>query len=293
MSKPTTETELDKYFFKNNSWSFTRHRIWNQCKRQYYYEYIAPYVKPPAPVDVDKILLLKVYNSRFILQGQLIHEILNEQLERHCQMLPMDPAGAVSTYSRRIAKNKMMADEMFTEYRHGERVDGHFFTAIEESGKACLKIFFEMIWPDYQNRECLRHEEYDKFTIEDIDVTVKVDFVSKMQNGTIVLTDWKTGADNDEYETELQMAAYVLWAIQYYQKSPDEIKSELVFLKSGEKKPYPFFKEQLSEVKETIKTDFKEMNASYGFFDFPPKPALRECLSCRFAMVCPDKAIRK
>jgi hypothetical protein len=66
-------------------------------------------------------------------------------------------------------------------------------------------------------------------------VTVKVDFVSKMQNDTIVLTDRKTGADNDDYETELQMVStaminYTLAAeMKYYQKSPDEIKSELVF----------------------------------------------------------------
>ena len=95
-----------------------------------------------------------------------------------------------------------------------------------------------------------------------------------MQNGTIVLTDWKTGTDNDEYETELQMAAYVLWAMQYYNKSPDEIKSELVFLKAGETKPYPFFEEQLCEIQETIKTDFEAMNVSYECEDFPARPVL-------------------
>ena len=279
--------ELDKFFFEINSWSFTRHRIWNRCKRQYYYEYIAPYLKPPAPVDINKIRLLKVYNSRFVLQGQLIHDILNEQIKLHCDKKPMNPAVAVSTYSRKLAQNKMMADEMFTEYRHGEPVDSHFFTTMEESGKVCLDMFFETIWPDYESRECLRHEEFDKFRSGDVDVTVKVDFISRMLNGTIVLTDWKTGADNDEYETELQMAAYVLWAIQYYQKSPDEIKSELVFLKTGKRKPYPFFEEQLRDVQDIITTDFEEMNASYEYGDFLPMPVQTKCLSCRFAKVCP------
>ena len=47
--------DLEKNFFENNSWSFTKHRMWNQCRRQYYYQYIAPYLKFPAPVDVNLI----------------------------------------------------------------------------------------------------------------------------------------------------------------------------------------------------------------------------------------------
>jgi len=283
--------ELDNFFFQTNSWSFTRHRVWNRCQRQYYFDYIAPYVNPPAIVDANKIRLLKVLNSKFVLQGQLIHEILNEQIKLHCDRKPMNPTGAVSAYSGKVARFKMMADEMFTEYRNGERVDTQFFSTIDESGRAYLDMFFEKIWPNYQGRECLKHEEFDHFRIGNFEITVKVDFVNRLQNGTIVLTDWKTGRDNDEYETEFQMATYVIWAMQYYQKRPDEIKSELVFLKSGETKSYPFFEERLHEVQDMITMDFDAMNASYEYEDFPARPVLRVCLSCRFARVCPEAGI--
>jgi CRISPR/Cas system-associated exonuclease Cas4 (RecB family) len=140
------------------------------------------------------------------------------------------------------------------------------------------------------SRECLRHEEYDHFHIGDVGVTVKVDFVGRMPDGTLILTDWKTGRDDDEYETELQMAAYVLWAKEYYKMSPDEIGTELVFLKTGATKPYAFFEEQLREVQEMIPREFASMNASYEYGDFPARPSQRECLSCRFAEVCPEVA---
>ena len=143
-------------------------------------------------------------------------------------------------------------------------------------------------WPGYQNRECLRHEEFDHFSIGDAGVTVKVDFVGRMPDGTLVLTDWKTGRDDDEYETELQMAAYVLWAKEYYKMSADEIITELVFLKTGATKPYAFFEEHLREVQEKISMEFAAMNASYEYGDFPARPSQRECLSCRFAGVCPE-----
>jgi len=286
--------ELEKRFFDYNFWSFTKHRTWARCPRQYYFEYIAPYLKPPAPIDVNKIRVLKEYNSRFVLQGQLIHDIINNQITIHCDKEPMDPTGSYSYYSRRIAQNKMMAGEIFTEYRHGDRIDLEFFTLIEESGKICLHNFFENIWPEYKDRECLRHEEFDKFKIGDVDITVKVDFVSRKKDGTIVLTDWKTGADSDDYETELQMSTYVLWALQYYLKSLKEIESELIFLKNGEKKQYSISEQWLNEVREIIKSEFNEMNASYEYEDFPPIPFPRECLSCRYARVCPEaRIIRK
>ncbi len=284
---------LETRFFEINSWSFTKHRIWNQCRRQYYYQYIAPYLKAPAPVDINKILLLKEYDSRFVLEGQLIHDILNDQIKLHCDKKPLDPNGAIEFYLKKIALNKMMAGEIFTEYRNGSPIDPFFFKKIEDDGKECLNMFFEKIWPEYKSRECLRHEEYDKFKIKNFEVTVKVDFISKLQNDTIVLTDWKTGADKPEYEAELQMASYVIWAMQHYRRGADEIMSELVFLNSGERKPFPFFEERLLEVQELIENDFKNMNASYELDDFPPRPHLRECISCKFGKFCPESKILK
>ncbi|MFY9982962.1 MAG: PD-(D/E)XK nuclease family protein [Methanoregula sp.] len=282
--------ELDPFFFTINTWSFTKHRVWNRCQRQYYYEYIAPYVKSGAIVDPEKIRYFKNFDSKFVVQGQLIHDIIDQQIQLHCENKPMNPAEAMSTYLRKVARYKDMATELLTEYRNGEQFGGSFFEGMEESGKTCLDTFFGMVWPEYANRECLRHEEFDRFRIGDVEVTVKVDFASRLPNGTIVLSDWKTGRDDNEYETELQMAAYVLWAMQYYKLGPDMIKSELVFLKTEETKTYPFFVERLCEIQEMITREFSTMNASYEFPDFPARPSQRECMSCKFAKVCPEAA---
>ena len=75
--------------------------------------------------------------------------------------------------------------------------------------------------------------------------------------------------------------------------SADEISTELVFLKTGATKSYRFFEEQLCEVQEMIPREFAAMNASYDYPDFPARPSQRECMSCKFAEVCPDSAIMK
>jgi len=84
------------------------------------------------------------------------------------------------------------------------------------------------------------------------------------------------------------MASYVLWAKDHYQLSADQISTELVFLKTGATKPYAFFEEQLYEVQDMIPREFAAMNASFEYGDFPANPSQRECLSCKFAEVCPD-----
>jgi CRISPR/Cas system-associated exonuclease Cas4 (RecB family) len=204
----------------------------------------------------------------------------------------MDLAEAMSAFSKKVSLYKNIGGETFTEYHNGEKIANSFFAAIDENGKTCLQTFFGK-WPGYLSRECLRHEEFDHFHIGEVGITVKVDFVGRRPDGTLVLTDWKTGRDDDEYETELQMAAYVLWAKEYYKLSADSISTELVFLKTGATKPYAFFEEQLLEVQEMIPREFAAMNASYEYGDFPARPSQRECLSCRFAEVCPEAAVAK
>jgi CRISPR/Cas system-associated exonuclease Cas4 (RecB family) len=66
-----------------------------------------------------------------------------------------------------------------------------------------------------------------------------------------------------------------------------------VFLKTGATKPYAFFEEQLREVQEMIPREFASMNAGYEYGDFPARPSQRECLSCKFAEVCPEAAIAR
>jgi CRISPR/Cas system-associated exonuclease Cas4 (RecB family) len=222
-----------------------------------------------------------------VVQGQLIHDIIDQQIQLHCDERPVDLHDAVSTLSRKVAAFRATGGETFTEHHNGEKITDSFFSAIEENGKTCLHTFFGK-WPEYTRRECLRHETFDHFAIGETAVTVRVDFVGRMPDGTLLVTDWKTGRDDDEYESELQMAAYVLWAMDFYAMPADEIGTELVFLKTGRVRPYTFYEEQLLELKELIVPEFAAMNASHEYGDFPARPSQRECLSCRFAEVCPE-----
>lgn len=134
-------------------------------------------------------------------------------------------------FLKNVSMYKTIGDETFTEYDNGEKVPGSFFHVIDENGKTCLRTFFSK-GAVYKDRECHRLGEYDQFRIGDGGGTVRVDVVGRMPDRTLILTDRKTGRDDAGNETELRMAACVLWAKEFSAMDLNEVGTELVFLKT-------------------------------------------------------------
>jgi CRISPR/Cas system-associated exonuclease Cas4 (RecB family) len=283
---------LENWFFKYNAWSFSKHRLWNQCKRSYYYRYIGTALRESPNFDVNKLKRLKVINSKNVLQGSLIHEAIENQIAQHHLGRDFNEDGTKAQFSNRLEQFRKTASDTLIESYNGLLLDDDFFNFVNEDGKEKIKMFFEVIWPQIKNLEYLKHEDFDKFKIGDVEVIVKVDYVSKTRTGLIVLTDWKTGADFEEYESDLQIGTYVLWAMQYYQKDVSDVRSELAYLKTGKMRPYAFNEDDLEKIKKKIVEDFRNMNRSYEIEDYPTDPNPKRCISCQFGTICPDSKMK-
>jgi CRISPR/Cas system-associated exonuclease Cas4 (RecB family) len=285
--------ELEDYFFKYNAWSFSKHRLWNLCKRAFYYRYIGTALKQSSSLDIYKLKRLKDLNSKFVLQGSLIHEAIENQIGQHHLGRDINVDGTKSQFTQRLEKFRKTAPEILTEFYNGVPLDDTFFTILRDEGQEKISMFFGVIWPQFSELEYLKHEDFDKFKIDNVEVIVKVDYVSKTKTDIIVITDWKTGADNEEYENDLQIGTYVLWAMQYYQKDPSQIRSEMAYLKTGSMRPYEFSTEDLEVIKKKIVDDYEIMNRSYELEDYPTDPSPTKCIGCQFGTVCPDSKIRE
>lgn len=281
-------TKLQEWFYKYNAWSFTKHRLWGQCRRAYYYSYIGPALQGPTTISVQKLKQLKKLDSKSILQGKLIHEVLEHQMEQHRLGRGTDEEKARNEYIGRVEYYRKNAERLMVEPANGEGVDQAFFDRIRESGLDQLSMFFGVFWPQLVGLRYLRHEKFDRFHTGHTEAIVKVDYVSKAEDGQVVISDWKTGSDNPEYESDLQIGAYVLWAMEYYGLEPNGVKSELVYLTTGIARPYRFAQEKLKEIEMLIGADFEEMNRSYHLEYFEPTPSSDTCPSCHFASVCPQ-----
>jgi CRISPR/Cas system-associated exonuclease Cas4 (RecB family) len=279
--------ELEDWYYRYNAWSFSKHRLWSLCKRAYYYRYIGTAMKESEELDIPKLKRLKDLDPRFALQGKLIHEVLENQIGQHYLGRELSEKGAKVQYTQRVEQYRKMAKETLIESFNGETIDEKFFDNIRAKGIDQISMFFGVIWPQLKDLEYLRHEKFDRFKVGDVEAIVKVDYISKTKDDKLVVSDWKTGADNEEYESDLQIGTYVLWAMENYGKDPEEIRSELIYLTTGVMRSYEFSVKQLEEIKGKIVEDFEIVNKRYDIDYFPPDPNPKKCLSCQFATVCP------
>ena len=86
-------------------------RVWKRCQRQYYFEYIAPYVKSAPVCRSRKNRWLKNFTSKFVVQGQIIHEIIDKQIQLHCENKPMDLNEAMMAFSKKVLLYKNIGSE--------------------------------------------------------------------------------------------------------------------------------------------------------------------------------------
>ena len=127
--------QLQSWFFKYNAWSFTKHRLWNECKRAYYFNYIAPAVNnnPLA----GKLRKLKKLDSTKVLLGKLIHDVIEKELtstpnENNARQLFLD---LLEAYLQDPTG-------LLVEPYNGAPVGDTFFDYVRSQGLDQLSLFF-------------------------------------------------------------------------------------------------------------------------------------------------------
>ncbi len=279
--------ELEDWFHRYNKWSFSKHRLWNECRRQYWYRYIGTALRTSDEVDVARLKALRGLTPRAALEGMLVHDAIEKQMDRFARGMTVNEELAAKHLVSEMAKFTGTPRDKIIEFHNGVEQPENYFERVQDGGIGKLGTFFAKIWPRIEGSEHLRHEKFDEVTVGDVVATVKVDLACRMADDTIVGYDWKTGREDPAYESELQLGAYVLWASRYYSAAPEKVRSELVYLATGNVRRHEFSAEQLDRVGLLIVSDFKRRNSSYEMGAFSPDPGPWKCQGCRFATVCP------
>ncbi len=278
---------VEEWFHEYNRWSFTRHRLWNECKLAYYYNYVAPAIFAIDESEKQKLKELKNLKSVDFLEGKLIHEVIETQINRQQRGEVISKLDARRQYAGLVEAIKQNADKNLVECFNGEIIHHTYFDEILYDGLDQIEIFFNNLWPNIKDLEYIRHEKFDDFNLDDIGVNVKLDLLCKRNDGGFLICDWKTGSDDPRYQNDLQIASYVLWAIQKYGVELNQITCQLVYLKTAKIHEYAFTNTKLEEIKRQIMEDFAEFNKTFDIDYFLPSQSPQKCIKCRFSTICP------
>jgi len=298
--------------FKNEfSWSFSRHRKFNTCKRQYYFHYYGSWGgwKKSADEFPQKLFLLKNMTTLPMLAGEVTHKIISvvlEALKEGREMLVENAETEVIQLFKKAWRESKNGEwktspkakaNLFEHYYDQNPTDDELLeikdVMIESIRGFYLSDSFAFI-KTLSPREWLTKEDFDSFDFFGTRVWVKLDFAVK-HGKRLNIYDWKTGKKISEDETQLAVyALYALskWGIElnnirlfdiYLKKQlPVKVKVNDVLINNAK----DVMVQSMGEMRELLDDEF-ENRASIDNFPMVENSAF--CKRCFFKKICyPD-----
>ncbi len=279
---------LDPEWKGRYGWSVSSDRLWQACRRAFYYRYVAIWQSSTEPSVRNRLYQMKGLTPLAALEGRLVHDSVENLIQQHRLGRPLKAAPAQEQYEQLVDRYQQTAREMIAEAYNGLAIQKKYFDLILQDGRKQIANFVNIVWPNLADLEYLMHEEFENFALEGVKVNVKVDYVTKSPDGRVVVTDWKTGEERQRDENDLQMAVYGMWASSKYDVPLSRVMLELAYLRTGGSHPVKLNEDAMTLSKEAILTGAADVLAADRIDDFPTNPAPDRCIECPFARVCPD-----
>lgn len=268
-------------------WSNTKRHQWETCRKQYWFSYVQRFAHAyGSDASAELKFLGRDLASLGMLTGSLVHDAIEDQVQHHQLTREVSPGEAKARVRRRVDEMRAAPNKHLVEAVNGHDLDFDAeLTARADAACDLLDAFFADTWPRYADLDYVLHEELDKFTLDGVPVIVVADLVSRTDDGTLLVTDWKTGRRQADADDHLQLATYILWAVQRWGVAPEDVEGELVYLQDGHVDATRRTAEDLEDVRSTIVDQSRTM---LDATDFPADPGPDKCPWCPFATVCEE-----
>ncbi|MGM0576723.1 MAG: RecB family exonuclease [Myxococcota bacterium] len=307
------------------SWSASRAKTFDACRRQYYYTYYLSWGgwKRSAPEVRQRAWVLKKMTRMPMLSGSIVHEALEGWLRGRMEGRTAE-AGDVVTWAERELRTRYRVSRdgewrrrparltHLAEHHYGEpRIDEASGAAADygkthlERIRRCLEGFFEArderlaAVHDAHPSEYVAVEDMSTFDVAGTRVFAVPDFAVRDADGLVHIYDWKTGRPREA--DAFQLAGYALYATRHWGVDAEQVRCHAAYLGDGDVRSDAFTASDLHEAEQAIVASIGEM-APLHFdadrhagdrADFPmipeDSPARRACGRCNFRELC-DRA---
>ena len=304
--------------FRNEfTWSWSRHRCFERCPREYWLHYYGSWGGWAANSDpaVREAYIQKKLCSRSAWIGILVHEAVEWVLKQQLAGYGPSPVTVVERFSRKAVQQIEDSKRGMYRFRPSKIVGfvEHYYDheGQEESWDVTLTELRRQL-VDLPNNRILKRtvdvigrvrevEELKQVSIEGVDVWVSIDALVGDGRGGLSIIDWKTGKHHSDEKVSAQLGVYALYVLKSYytaeQRAAALDKIRLVFanLRSGEHKVWRVMPDDLTQTRRLIRSSSEAMRGKLvsvekntaRMEDFPMLPAGdKQCTRCRFKQSC-------
>ncbi|MDD5194258.1 MAG: PD-(D/E)XK nuclease family protein [Candidatus Omnitrophica bacterium] len=289
------------------SWSYSRDRLFLECRRAYYYHYYASWggwEREASDLSKKAYLLRNIQNLDAWI-GDIVHQVIKWILENQIQGNTVLHDEAINKTKQMFLKTweqsrgKLWVNNvkhnlnLFEHYYNRELSRGFLAEKLVKAQRSITNIYSCGLLETISglSKDCiLRVDELDSFDFEGIKIFAVPDFAIK--NELYTLYDWKTGKPTDK--DALQLSCYTLYAHDKWKATIDNIQLVPVYLAQEEVSLNPIKALKTEEVKTYIRSSISEMksclkDASANIADIDKLPKTNDgwrCKNCRFQEIC-------
>ena len=265
-------------------WSYTAARQYASCPRQFFYQRTRS-GKGHSTTDAD------VGSASVSPPGAQIGLVIHDCIERHVDRWRHDERLS-------LTRVQSLASSRLQEYvsEHGEVLCEVYADDSAEPAELAksyirtahnhLETFYQTIWPQFRDHRYILHEQTIHFETAGEPVTVKPDLCTRTEDGTFVISDWKTRPADPLREPSVQLLGYALCAYEEYEPDLDRILIQLVHTQDGTYDRTVPGTDDIERIRGRIQTDRAAWKTCKQFTDFEPKPAEPKCRSCAWLNQC-------
>lgn len=297
--------------FENNfSWSFSRHRLFHDCRRAYWYNYYGSWGgwDADAPDEARLAYRLKQSVNMPMWLGDLVHRMA----ERILGDLQNRELNTVENYQKQMRKwmNREWLQSVegkwkwkpkynlnLFEHYYGIEITAEERVAARDKVYRCIAHFMES--PLFAELAALGPAEWksieklDQFPVNDVPVFVKLDLATAPAENSVVVYDWKTGKRSDD--TAVQLGCYALYAYQVWRIPLENQRLVSFYLDDNEVAEARPDASHLVETKDFILNSIEEMRATLDGpiekneatkENFPMTERRGKCRRCAYREMC-------
>ena len=295
--------------FQNEfSWSPSRHRMFESCKRQYYFNYYGSWGGWNKHADAQTQLLYRLKKITTVPQlvGAVVHDAISHALRALQVGRPIHPSD-IETYAQKVFHQHLLVSKKqrwrYSASQYTNLFEHYYnepFTETDQNKSAnhistSLNAFFAS--DAYATLQSARPEDYltveklTSFVLADTKIWVVLD-VAIRRNKSVYIFDWKTGRERQA--DRHQLAVYALYATSQWGVALSNLQLQDIYLQTNTEQTLDLSPDDLDQTRIFVTESVQKMRALLNDPEqntasqdtFPMTTNTHLCTTCPFKAVC-------